>query len=83
MYEILIYHTESRKEPYTEWIISLDTVTAARIDARITRLRETGNFGICEPVGEGIFELKFDFGPGYLRLLCKIEILFDITLWWR
>lgn len=35
------------------------------MDQIITRIRESGNFGICEPVGEGVFELKFDFGPGY------------------
>ncbi len=65
MYEIVIYQTETRKEPYTEWTIGLDTMAMARIDARITRVRETGNFGTCEPVGDGVFELKFDFGPGY------------------
>ena len=65
MYEIVIYQTSTGKEPYTEWTISLDTTTAARIDARLTRIRKTGNFGVCEPVGDGIFELKFDFGPGY------------------
>src|SRR5271170_1258064 len=65
MYAIVIYQTNARREPYTEWNISLDTITAARIDARLTRIRETGNLGICEPVGGGVFELKFDFGPGY------------------
>jgi putative addiction module killer protein len=65
MYEIVIYHTNTGKEPYTEWAESLDKITSARIDARFTRIRETGNFGICEPVGEGVFELKLDFGPGY------------------
>jgi len=65
MYEIVIYQTNTGKEPYTEWSISLDTMTMARIDARLTRIRETGNCGICEPVGDGVFELKFDFGPGY------------------
>lgn len=24
-----------------------------------------GNFGQCEPVGEGVFELKIDYGPGF------------------
>ncbi|MEI6241817.1 MAG: type II toxin-antitoxin system RelE/ParE family toxin [Chlamydiota bacterium] len=37
----------------------------ARIDARFARIRENGNLGIYEPVGYGVFELKFDFGPGY------------------
>ena len=64
-YEIEIYKTSAGKEPYIEWEESLDKNTLARIDARLARIRETGNFGICEPVGDGVFELKFDFGPGY------------------
>jgi putative addiction module killer protein len=59
------YKTKTGKEPYTEWENTLDNTTLARIDARIARIRENGNFGICEPAGEGVFELKFDFGPGY------------------
>lgn len=73
MYDIVIYRTETRKEPYTEWTISLDTIAAARIDARLTRVRKTGNFGVCDPVGEGVFELKFDFGPGY-RCTLRIKL---------
>src|SRR5271156_5100375 len=71
-YEIEIYKTSKGKEPYTEWEKGLDKTTVARIDARLTRLRETGNLGICEPVGDGVFELKFNFGPGYrLYFGCK------------
>lgn len=44
---------------------SLDKSTLARIDARLTRIEKNGNFGDCEPVGDGVFEIKFDFGPGY------------------
>lgn len=64
-YEIEIYTTPSGKEPYIKWEESLDKSTLARIDARLTRLRETGSLGIFEPVGDGVFELKFDFGAGY------------------
>jgi putative addiction module killer protein len=65
MYEINIYKTASGKEPYIEWLESLDRTVRARIKARLTRIQETNNLGIHEPVGDGIFELKFDFGPGY------------------
>lgn len=57
-YEIEIYKTSNGKEPYTEWEKDLDKTT-------LTRIRETGNLGVYEPVGDGVFELKFDFGPGY------------------
>jgi len=36
----------------------------ARISARIDRLA-LGNFGDAKPVGEGVSELRVDYGPGY------------------
>jgi putative addiction module killer protein len=35
-----------------------------RILARVSRLQQ-GNYGDCEPVGEGISELRMFFSPGY------------------
>lgn len=31
---------------------------------RLDRMK-LGNFGLCEPVGEGVSEMKIDLGPGY------------------
>ncbi|MEO7651572.1 MAG: type II toxin-antitoxin system RelE/ParE family toxin [Bryobacteraceae bacterium] len=43
----------------------IDGAVRNRINARIRRVEEVGNYGDCEPVGEGVFELKLDSGPGY------------------
>lgn len=53
------------KVPFEEWLRSLrDKASKARIFSRIDRLR-LNNFGDCEPVGEGVFELRIHFGPGF------------------
>lgn len=50
---------------YEKWFDSLKDRTArVRVDIRIRRL-SLGNLGIVEPVGEGVSELKIDYGPGY------------------
>jgi putative addiction module killer protein len=41
-----------------------DANAVARIAARIRRL-ELGNMGDVKPVGEGVSELRIDYGPGY------------------
>ncbi len=59
------YQTEKSKIPYRNWLRSLkDASTRARIRTRINRLR-LGNFGDAKSVGEGVSELRLDFGPGY------------------
>ncbi|MEW6668441.1 MAG: type II toxin-antitoxin system RelE/ParE family toxin [Thermodesulfobacteriota bacterium] len=57
---------EIRKtEVFAKWIDSLrDLRGRARIQARIERLL-TGNPGDVKPVGEGVSELRIDYGPGY------------------
>ncbi|MGD9563200.1 MAG: type II toxin-antitoxin system RelE/ParE family toxin [Pyrinomonadaceae bacterium] len=42
----------------------------ARVLARV-RSAEAGNFGDCEPVGEGISEMRIHFGPGYRLYYCR------------
>lgn len=52
-------------EIYTKWFDALhDRQARARIDIRIRRL-SIGNFGDVKPVGEGVSELRIDYGPGY------------------
>ena len=50
---------------YASWFASLrDRQARARIDVRIRRL-SLGNPGDVKPVGEGVAELRIDYGPGY------------------
>ncbi len=50
---------------YADWFSQLrDRAVKGRIDIRIRRL-SLGNPGDVKPVGEGVSELRVDFGPGY------------------
>jgi len=50
---------------YARWFSKLrDRQVKARIDTRIRRL-SLGNPGDVKPVGEGVSELRIDYGPGY------------------
>ncbi len=57
---------EIRKtDVYVKWLDLLrDARARARILVRVERLA-AGNPGDVEPVGEGVLELRIDYGPGY------------------
>ena len=52
-------------EVYARWFGRLrDRQARVRIDSRIRRM-SLGNFGDVTPVGEGVSEIRIDYGPGY------------------
>lgn len=60
-----LYRTEDDRCPYLEWFNGLrSAVTRDRIDARLTRLR-LGNPGDYRELGDGLWELRLSFGPGF------------------
>ena len=71
---------EIRKtETFAKWLDGLKDVRArARILVRIERLA-AGNPGDVKPIGEGVSELRIDYGPGY-RVYYKQEGLSVVIL---
>jgi putative addiction module killer protein len=50
---------------FAQWLDSLRDIRArARVQARIERLA-AGNAGDVRPVGDGVSEMRIDYGPGY------------------
>jgi putative addiction module killer protein len=65
MIEILRYQRNDGREPFSDWLNGLrNKVAQARIRIRLRQV-QAGNFGDCEPVGEGIIELRVHVGAGY------------------
>jgi putative addiction module killer protein len=64
-------NTINKTEEFDAWLAGLKDLKArAKILIRIKRA-EAGNFGDCEPVGEGVSEMRIDFGPGYRLYLAQ------------
>ena len=63
--ELLYYQTRDSRLPYKEWLDGVrDPVAYAAIQSRTDRLKR-GLFGDCAPVGNGVWEIRVDTGPGY------------------
>lgn len=60
-----------RTPEFDGWLRALrDPIAKARIVARI-RSASFGNFGDCEPVGDGISEMRIHVGAGYRAYYCR------------
>lgn len=64
MVKVVHYVSEDGTDYFGEWLQRQSSEIRARIQTRIDRV-ELGNFGDHKGVGEGVSELRIDFGPGY------------------
>lgn len=70
---VLFYETLAGECPFNDWMEGLrDRAAQQRIVKRLARLRG-GNPGDYKSVGEGVYELRIDFGPGYRLYLAFAE----------
>jgi len=64
-YILSYYLTRAGDKPFKEWLDGLkDIMARQKIRIRLDRVR-LGNLGKNRSVGEGVYELKIDYGPGY------------------
>lgn len=64
MPQIRYYAAPDGEQPFAGWFDDLEAVARAKVTRAILRL-EQGNFSNVKSVGEGVFEYRIDFGPGY------------------
>ncbi len=62
----------NNKAPFVEWMNSLDKVTKARVQSRLTRLLEN-NFGDHKRINNEISELRLKFGSGYRIYYTEVD----------
>ena len=73
-------YTFVRTADFDTWLSKLKDVRGkARIIERI-RSAERGHFGDCEPVGNGVIEMRIHFGPGYRVYFVRIGAVVYVLL---
>lgn len=73
-------YTINKTNLFDEWLAGLRDIRArARIVSRI-KSAESGNFGDCEPVGDGISEMRVHLGAGYRVYFVRRESVVYLLL---
>ncbi len=64
-YTLAYYLTGTGQKPFKEWLDGLQDIAARqKVRIRLDRVR-LGNLGKNRSLGEGVYELKIHYGPGY------------------
>jgi putative addiction module killer protein len=58
------YVDEHGRAPFEAWVLDLDSQAQAKVAIALSRL-QAGNMSNVKGIGEGVCELKLDWGPGY------------------
>ncbi|MEG4351489.1 type II toxin-antitoxin system RelE/ParE family toxin [Microcoleus sp. LAD1_D5] len=78
--DIQQYQIPDGKVPFSEWLESLrDFKGKAKIVKRLERVSD-GNLGDSRSLGEGVWEFRIDFGPGYRVYFGQIETTIVLLL---
>jgi putative addiction module killer protein len=78
--ELQLYVTVEGRVPFSEWLGGLRDIKArAKIRVRLDRV-SLGNFGDCHGVGDGVQELRIDYGPGYRVYFSQVGSMIVLLL---
>jgi putative addiction module killer protein len=78
--KIELYETKEGKCPFSNWLKSLNDIKArAKIRTKLNRLR-LGNFGDSKSVGDGVYEIRINYGPGYRLYFGKVGLMVVLLL---
>jgi putative addiction module killer protein len=64
MKRVVEYIDAAGRSPFGRWFDMLDARAAAKVSIATARL-EQGNTSNLKAVGQGVSEIRIDFGPGY------------------
>lgn len=73
-------YTVKRLEEFSDWLKGLkDGLTRQRLIKRLRKV-QLGNLGDVEPVGEGVYEMREHFGPGWRMYYVNIGDVLIVML---
>lgn len=80
MKQLRMYKTPGGSIPFQEWLDELPQPIQSRIAMALNRMAEGGSKKNIKPVGEKVFELKIDTGPGYRCYFSEVENVIILLL---
>ena len=80
MRKLKLLHLPNGKSPYVEWLLTLPVSTQARIDVYLDRVLKGGSKKNIKVLGDGVYEIKMPFGPGYRVYFAELNKLVLLIL---
>lgn len=62
---VQIFRTNDGKESFSDWMQCRDKISKAKINAYIERVALGDSRKNVKAIGDGVFEIKIDYGPGF------------------
>ncbi|MDE0119015.1 MAG: type II toxin-antitoxin system RelE/ParE family toxin [Bdellovibrionales bacterium] len=80
-WEVFEYVSESGSCPFQEWLENLKDIKGRAIIRKKINLLRLGYFSDSRSLGDGLFEIRIFFGPGYRVYFGKQRKKIVILLW--